>query len=507
MKDSVFYQMSVLTLSGTLLNLLGFGYRMFLAHTVGAEGIGVYQLVLPFYSVLQAATLSGLCLAVSAIAAREGAFGAKRVFFRAAGMFFALFCAVFTITLTQSDFLSRVLLGDTRTRKAILLLLPCLFLTGFENLWKHYFYGIQKSRPPITSELTEQLVRYLAVAVLLLTIKPTTSENACACIVLGMVISEVVSVCILARFFRKERADFSPMRTTRKDLLAIALPAMASGLLLNLLSSLNAVLIPRRLIFYGYSAARATREYGILFGMTLPLLTLPLALLGALPAVLIPKLSEGLNVPALTRRKAAKALHLTGLLAFPALALSLPLGNALLQAFYKQTVPVQDLLPLCLATFFSFYQFTSAAILNGIGKTRSGSVHALASGAVQFCFTWLTGAFGLRAFLWGNVLSTLLCMLWNLCTVQTALHLRFRFRNWVVTPALAALLAGLMTHTVFLRFCADRVPLATLFSALLGCALYLLALRIQGTSLSRYLKPILRQKSQIQTPRKRPEQA
>lgn len=504
MNRSVFYQMSVLTLSGTLLNLLGFVYRLFLAHTVGAEGLGVYQLVLPFYAVLQAATLSGLCLAVSALAAREDPYGAKRVFFRAAGMFFSLFCVVFTITVTQSGFLSRVLLGDVRTRKAILLLLPCLLLTGFENLWKHYFYGIQKPKPPITSELTEQLVRYLAVAVLLLSIRPTTSEDACACIVLGMVISEVVSVCILARFFRKERAAFSPSRTTRKDLILTALPLMASGLVLNLLSSFNAVLIPRRLVCYGLSPAQAIREYGTLFGMTLPLLTLPLALLGALPAVLVPKLSEGLNTPEVLRRKAAKALHLTGLLAFPALALSLPLGNAFLGLFYQKTISAQDLLPLCLATFFSFYQFTLTAVLNGIGKTRTGSIHALVGGAVLFCFTWLTGTFGLPAFLWGNVFSALLCAGWNLYSVQTALRLRFQLRNWVLTPALSALLAGLMVRAVFLRFSADQVPLAAVLAVLLGSILYLLALRAQGTSLLRYLR---KPKSQIQTRQTRPGRA
>lgn len=40
----------LLTAAGILSRILGFFYRIFLSHTVGAEGIGLYQLVLPLQS-------------------------------------------------------------------------------------------------------------------------------------------------------------------------------------------------------------------------------------------------------------------------------------------------------------------------------------------------------------------------------------------------------------------------------------------------------------------------
>ena len=42
-------------------------------------------------------------------------------------------------------------------------LLPCLLLTGVENLHKHAFYGSGLIRPPACTEMLEQLVRTVAV--------------------------------------------------------------------------------------------------------------------------------------------------------------------------------------------------------------------------------------------------------------------------------------------------------------------------------------------------------
>ena len=41
----------VLTLAGFLSRIIGFFYRIFLSQQIGAEGMGVYQLIFPVFSV------------------------------------------------------------------------------------------------------------------------------------------------------------------------------------------------------------------------------------------------------------------------------------------------------------------------------------------------------------------------------------------------------------------------------------------------------------------------
>jgi len=508
MRDSFVYRFGVLSASGVALNLLGFCYRMFLARGVGADGMGVYQLVLPFYSVLQSLTLTGLCTAVNALSARESIYGAKRVFTAATRIFLTLFAVVFTVCITFTDFLSGTVLGDARTKTAILLLLPCLLLTGFENLLKNYFYGIQTPRPPMISELTEQAVRFCAVAVLLFTFRPTDPGRACALIVLGMVASEVVSVILLSRFFRKEHARPTHVSTTRRNVLYTAVPVTFSAVVLNLLGAMNAVLIPRGLTSFGLSPMQATSQYGILFGMVLPLLTLPLALLGALPAVLIPSLSAQLGAEnfAKARRYAGKALHITGLLAFPMTVILLLFANPAMELFYQQKTTEGVLLPLCLATFFAFYQLTGCAVLNGIGKTRHCAGVLLISGLMQLFFTLGVSRFGIPAFLWGDVGSTAVCSALCILAAKKTLSLRIRFRNWVFRPFVSAVVAFTLTRPFYLRLQADHVPFTLLIAGGVLAVSYLLTLRVMGTSLVSYLKPILKPRSPSQTPCSHPVQ-
>ena len=55
----------LLTVLGALSQLLAFGYRVALSRLAGAEVMGLYQLVMPVYSVVLSLTAVGLTSAVS----------------------------------------------------------------------------------------------------------------------------------------------------------------------------------------------------------------------------------------------------------------------------------------------------------------------------------------------------------------------------------------------------------------------------------------------------------
>ena len=46
-KERFFKGTFLLTSAGLISRIMGFFYRIFLSHTIGAEGIGLYQLVVP----------------------------------------------------------------------------------------------------------------------------------------------------------------------------------------------------------------------------------------------------------------------------------------------------------------------------------------------------------------------------------------------------------------------------------------------------------------------------
>ena len=142
-KNTILYNVLLLAMSNIGLQALGFVYRIFLSRMITAESMGVYQLIFPFYSVVMAITLSGICISVSRLTAEKFAVG-DRAGVRAVVrvclvIFLLLFAVVMTVTVMFSEFISVRVLGDGRTRTALLILLPNLFLTGIENILKSCF--------------------------------------------------------------------------------------------------------------------------------------------------------------------------------------------------------------------------------------------------------------------------------------------------------------------------------------------------------------------------------
>ena len=74
-KKTFFRGTFLLTCAGLLSRIMGFFYRIFLSHTIGAEGIGLFQLVLPLQTLLLSITSSGIQTALSRLIAAHFATG------------------------------------------------------------------------------------------------------------------------------------------------------------------------------------------------------------------------------------------------------------------------------------------------------------------------------------------------------------------------------------------------------------------------------------------------
>ena len=65
LKNPVISGALLLSIAGILGKIIGFFYRIFLSRTIGAEGLGIYQLIFPISTICFAITVSGLSAALS----------------------------------------------------------------------------------------------------------------------------------------------------------------------------------------------------------------------------------------------------------------------------------------------------------------------------------------------------------------------------------------------------------------------------------------------------------
>ncbi|MBQ6902470.1 MAG: oligosaccharide flippase family protein [Oscillospiraceae bacterium] len=503
-RRSVFRNLAAIAASNTLLQILGFVYRIFLSRMTGAEGLGIYQLVMPFYSVLSSLTLTGFTVAVARISAERCALsdfhGARRAVSLSRLCFIVAVIILAFPVLANRHAVARGILGDIRTVHALPFVFVCLFFTGLENILKNYFYGVGRVAPQITSELSEQIIRAIAVAALLLAFRPGDPGFSAMLIVIGMVISEIFSSFMLTAFYRPERKLLSAKKLRApsiREVLSIAVPVSAAATVNNILGSVNSILIPQRLRVSGLSAKAATEVFGVMFGMTMPLLSFPIAFIASLTSVMVPKISEQLasGSEAEMRRKAGKTIHSTSLLAMPCIAVLIPLGEPLCRLLFSHESAGAFMLPLCIATMLSYYELCVCALLNGIGMQRHAAIYIVVGGAIQLAFTWSVGIphIGMWGFVLGYIISSGVTAFLTFRCLVKRLKLRPRWGNWFLTPLIASVLCSLICDIVYnmllLRISSEGVCI--IISALVGFCAYSLSLAALGTSITRYIKTLI----------------
>ena len=381
-RTSMLYGTLVLTLTSIVSQFLGFVYRIFLSRLIGAEVMGLYQLIMPVFSVLLSLTAVGLTAAVSNLSSQYHAMGRPavigQVLRRCLACFLLLFAAVAAVVVVLYDPISVYLLGDARTQLGLLLLLPCVLLTGVENLHKHYFYGTGSIRPPAAVELCEQFIRTGAVLGLLVLFLPQNPERTVGLIVLGMITCEVFSAVTLF-FLTRRRLSRAGSREEGRHLnrriASIAVPIGLTSLLGNLMGSANAVFIPQRLVHAGMDVSAAMSAFGVLCGMTVPMLCLPTAFIGAMGLVLVPKLSQSVALGRMdeVRRRIHKALLATSVLVMPALAILVVLGPTIGVLLFREATVGRYMVPLSLGVLLSCYQSVLSGVLSGIGRQAAAA--------------------------------------------------------------------------------------------------------------------------------------
>lgn len=493
--STMLYGTVLLTASGIFGQALGFFYRIALSRMIGAELMGLYQLIMPVYSVLTSITATGLTVACSTLSAKydtqRGRAAVSQVRRQCLGIFILLLLPAAVVTVIFSDPISVYILGDARTRLGLVLLLPCVLLTGVENLQKHCFFGVGRVRPPAFAEMAEQVVRAVAVLGLLLVFLPQNGEKTVGLIVLGMVACEVFSASTLTVLFRRylgsrERGTLGA-KSLRREIIKIAVPVSGASLLGNLMGSANAILIPQRLVVGGATVSEAMSAFGVISGMTLPMLFLPSAFIGALGLILTPKLAQtsALGQKKALREQLGRVVMSTSALIMPAMALLVVIGPTLGTLLFREPTAGEHILPLAVGVLFCCYQAVLGSSLNGVGKQGLAARNMLISDAVQLAFTFfLVGnpKIGLAGYATGLWVSSLLGAALNYRDICKATGLKGDVFPRMIAPALASVLMGLTARLLFCRLI--DLGLGPWWAGLAtGCfavVLYLVALQAQG---------------------------
>jgi len=176
--------------AGFVVRILGFVYRIYLSNLIGAEGMGLFQLIFPIYSLIILTLTSGISIGVSRMTAGELALGhninIRRIAKCAMLIVVSGGLAVSAVMYLNLDMITKLIIKDSRTYSSLLLLIPCIPVIAAASALKGYFYGIQRVVPTAVSQIAEQVVKISLVILLAGYFVDAGLEYACAVATAGM---------------------------------------------------------------------------------------------------------------------------------------------------------------------------------------------------------------------------------------------------------------------------------------------------------------------------------
>lgn len=384
-KNSFLKGAMILTLAGLMVKVIGSVNRILLSRLLGGEGIGLYQMAYPMYLLLLAVSAAGIPVAISIVVAQYKAkndyYNVKRVF-RISLLALAVLGLVLAVALYWGSgyLVAAGHVSDPRALYGLRALTPAIFFATLLASFRGYFQGQQLMTPPALSQILEQLVRVTTMVLLAYMLLPTGLEYAAAGAAFGAVPGSLMGLLVLGYYYRKHSSPIisvipasEPVPAARliKQLCLLALPVSLANIMVPAASSIDMLLVPKRLLAAGYSVQEATTLFGYLAGMAQPLLMMATIPTLSLAASLVPAITEAhtLGQREAISQRAATALRLCALLVVPAAigmsVLALPISSCL----YGTGAAAVAICHAGPAICFLGLQQITAAVLQGMGRS------------------------------------------------------------------------------------------------------------------------------------------
>ncbi len=384
----------ILTMTGFATRFMGFFYRIFLSHTFGEEGVGLYQLVFPIYALCFSLTCAGIELALSRCIAARMTHGKRK---EARELLYTSLFLTVTASLAVTLVLQRYalpiaesFLHEPRCADLLIILSYAFPFASVHSCICGYYFGLKQTGIPAVSQFVEQTARILSVYLLYLYGVRHGIRFGVSIAVAGMIAGEIFSsvFCLRALLGKHvltalSRFHFRGCMKHSRELLALSVPLTASRVLLNLLQSIEAVSIPVRLQAYGMSLSESLSTYGVLTGMALPCILFPSAITNSVSTMLLPTVAE-------------------------------------IQAQNHRQDYIITLAWMCP---FLYTNNTLISMINGIGKaTLSFCINSASLGIRIVSVFLMIPAFGIMGYLWGLLASQICIFLFCLAYLRYYLH-------------------------------------------------------------------------------------
>lgn len=458
-RHSLKYNAAVLTITGFLVKAIGFVYRVIIANAIGSEGLGLYQLVTPIYSLLILVLSAGVSVAVSRFVAEETSKHSEKAGFKiasvSAGIVLAAGILVCGILLLNLDTLVTRIAGDGRTQDSLFWVLALVPPIAAASAYKGYFYGRQEMIPNSVGQILEQISKLVFVILVFDSFKGQGIERMCLLAVIAMLVGEfvnVLSVYIAFLVVKKKKTIQSMSQNlsntaAAKKILKTAIPISTNRLFLSAIGTAESLLIPQRLILFGLSFQDSLKAFGILTGMAGPLVFFPSMLPMALATALVPAIAGAVASKQyyIANRQISQSIRLTFIMGLIFTAFFASCSNEIAELVYPGKNVGNILNLLAFTGVFLYLQQTMLGILNGLAKESAILINTLIGSIVRLIVVWfLIPVWGVDAYIYAVISGSIITIILNFKVISKITGISIDIGEWLVKPLVATLIGSVL---------------------------------------------------------------
>lgn len=290
-----FKAVAFVTIFSVLTRALGFFLRIYLSRVMGAETLGAYQVAMSIFGVLMTLISSGLPLVVSRNVAY---FNNQKNLTKTnknitAGLIICVAISVVVcVILAVCPNILKVFVKSQESVEIILILLPALVASAIYAILRGGLWGKKCFFTISFTEFFEQVVRIILCIILFsVPIGLSAGQKSALSLTLSCIMSALLVIVLYFAFggrLTNPKGEFCSILKTSTPITLVRTISAIVG-------SLVAIIIPLRLTKYGYTQSEALAQFGIIMGMTMPLIMVPNTFTSSIAVALVPEISGHTN--------------------------------------------------------------------------------------------------------------------------------------------------------------------------------------------------------------------
>lgn len=287
----------MLTIFGIVAKIVGAVYRIPLTNILGAEGIGIYQLVFSIYALLLAFTSAFVPTLLSKQIAEQKSLGRMDyayAYFRHTLLVTVITSAVIAVALSFGCRAVASAQGNSDAYLGYAVIAPAIVLVALLSCFKGWFNGNMNLFPTAISIVLEQLVKLGAGLTLTVIFVKRGIAYGAAAALLGVTLAEVAALVfmVITFYFTKEKQVTRKIAISGIKIFKQAAPLTIGSVIMPMAAFLDSLLIVNLLMRGGELRSDALSQYGILTGAVYSVVNMPVIITLSIAVALIPVIAR-----------------------------------------------------------------------------------------------------------------------------------------------------------------------------------------------------------------------